>query len=46
MEKVKKQIVEQLVSGTINRDESRNLLKMDPKDPERFWTYLDRKSVV
>jgi len=41
MAKVKKEIVEQLVSGKISRDESRNLLKMDPKDPERFWTYLE-----
>ncbi|RKZ11782.1 acetone carboxylase subunit gamma [bacterium] len=41
MEKVEKQIVEQLVSGDISRDESRRLLKMDPKDPERFWTYLE-----
>ena len=41
MEQVKKQIVEQLVSGDISREESRRLLKMDPKDPERFWTYLE-----
>ncbi len=41
MEKVDKQIVEQLVTGDISRAESRRLLKMEPKDPERFWTYLE-----
>jgi len=41
MEKVNKEIVAQLVAGDISRDESRTLLKMNPKDPERFWTYLE-----
>lgn len=40
MEKVSKQLVRQLVDGDISRDDARDLLKMDPKDPERFWTYL------
>ena len=41
MEKVSKQLVRQLVDGDIGRDDSRALLKMDVKDPERFWTYLE-----
>lgn len=41
MEKVDKQIVRQLVDGDISPDDATALLKMNPKDPERFWTYLE-----
>jgi acetone carboxylase, gamma subunit len=41
MEKVSKQLVRQLVDGSITRDDAQALLKMNPKDPERFWTYLE-----
>jgi len=41
MNKVSKQLVRELVDGDISRDDARKLLKMNPKDPGRFWTYLD-----
>lgn len=41
MTKVEKEIVRQLVDGDISRINAKALLKMDPKDPERFWTYLE-----
>jgi len=41
MAKVDKGLVEQLIEGTISREDARSLLKMDQKDPERFWTYLE-----
>lgn len=41
MEKVSKQLLRQLVDGDISRDDARELLKMNPKDAERFWTYLE-----
>lgn len=40
METVSKELVRQLVDGTITRDDARLLLKMNPKDPDRFWTWL------
>ncbi len=41
MDKVSKQLVQQLIDGEISREDARSLLKMNPKDPERFWTYLE-----
>ncbi len=41
MEKVNKKLVQQLIEGDISMDDSNSLLRMNPKDPERFWTYLE-----
>lgn len=41
MHKVSKRLVRQLVEGDISRDDARELLKMNPKDPDRFFTYLE-----
>jgi acetone carboxylase gamma subunit len=41
MEKVSTEQLRQLVEGDLSRDDARTLLKMNPKDPERFWTYLE-----
>lgn len=41
MERVSKELLRQLVDGDIGRDDARELLKMNPKDAERFWTYLE-----
>jgi acetone carboxylase gamma subunit len=41
MSKVDKELVRQLVEGSISRDDARRLLKMGRKDPERFITYLE-----
>lgn len=38
---IDKDLVRQLVDGTISRDNARVLLKMDRKDKGRFFTYLE-----
>jgi acetone carboxylase gamma subunit len=40
MTSIDKDLVRQLVDGTISRDDARNLLKMETKDADRFWTYI------
>jgi acetone carboxylase, gamma subunit len=41
MTSIDKQLVSQLVDGTISRYDARSLLKMETKDSDRFWTYLE-----
>jgi len=41
MTSIDKQLVNQLVEGTISRYDARSLLKMETKDSDRFWTYLE-----
>jgi acetone carboxylase gamma subunit len=38
---VNKELMARLIDGKANRDEIRRLQKLDPKDEERFWTYLE-----
>lgn len=38
---VDKELVRQLVDGKISRYDARSLLKMETKDADRFWTYLE-----
>jgi len=41
MPTIDKELVRQLVEGRISRHDARSLLRMDNKDSERFWTYLE-----
>lgn len=41
MAQVDKALVSQLIDGTISLRDSQSLLRMDRKDHERFWTYLE-----
>ena len=41
MAAVDKDLIRQLVDGTISRDNARQLIRMDRKDHERFWNYLE-----
>lgn len=41
MTSIDKELVRQLVDGTISRYDARSLLKMETKDSDRFWTYLE-----
>lgn len=41
MTSIDKQLVRQLVDGSISRYDARSLLKMETKDSDRFWTYLE-----
>ena len=41
MSSIDKQLVRQLVDGSIGRYDARSLLKMETKDSDRFWTYLE-----
>lgn len=38
---VSKEIISHMLDGTISREDVRRLLKLDPKDPDRFFTYLE-----
>lgn len=38
---IEKDLVRQLVEGTIDPHDARGLLKMETKDTERFWSYLE-----
>lgn len=38
---VTKDIIANLVSGTIPWDEAKELIRLTPKDSDRFWKYLD-----
>ena len=39
--KVDKELVRQLIDGTISRDDARELLRMERKDKGRFQTYIE-----
>ena len=41
MTTIEKDLVRQLVNGTIDPQDARGLLRMETKDTERFWTYLE-----
>ena len=41
MSRIDKALVRQLVDGDINRQDARSLLRMETKDTERFWQYLE-----
>ena len=40
-EDVSKQDIEDLVKGTVTRDTLHRLQRVDPKDSDRFWKYLE-----
>jgi acetone carboxylase, gamma subunit len=41
MTSIEKSLVRQLIDGSIDRHDARTLLRMETKDTERFWTYLE-----
>ncbi len=41
MDTVNKQLMRQIVEGDISREDIREMLKMNPKDKNRFFTYLE-----
>lgn len=38
---VSKELMRRLIDGKASKDEIRKLQKLEPKDEERFWTYLE-----
>lgn len=41
MDTVNKELMSQIIEGKVGKDDVREMLKMQPKDPERFWTYIE-----
>lgn len=41
MSSIDRDLIRQLVDGEISRPDARTLLRMETKDTERFWLYLD-----